>query len=74
VKPTLLENFQEAIDVEKYLRVIGVIVDGKPTKDSKDMGRRSQPTVKKEKDKEASEIKNLTRLFKSLTTNIFKLK
>ena len=26
-KPTLLENFQEAIDVEKDLHAIGVIVD-----------------------------------------------
>jgi len=41
MKPTLSKNCQEAIDVEKDLCAIGVIVDDEPAKDSKDVGRRS---------------------------------
>lgn len=73
-KPTLLENFQEEIDVEKDLHVIGVIIHDEPTKDSKDMGRRSHNVVSKVKEKEASEIETLTCLLNSLTTKEAKLK
>jgi len=41
VKQTLSKNCKEAIDVEKDLCVIGVIVDDELVKDSKDMGKRS---------------------------------
>lgn len=70
VKPTLLENFQEAIDVDKELCAIGVIVHDEPAKESKDKGRRSQNDMSKVKEKETSEIENLTRLVKSLTTEV----
>lgn len=69
-----MEIFRESIDVEKDLRAIRVIVDDELTKDSKDMGRRSQATVSKEKEKEESEIEKLIHLIKSLTTKVSKLK
>jgi len=74
MKPMLSENFQEAIDMEKDLCMIGVIVDDKTTKDSKDARRRSQATMSKVKEKETSEIETLTRLLKSLMTEVAKLK
>jgi len=74
MKPTLLENFQEAIVVEKDVRVIGVIVDDESAKDLKDIGRRSHNTVGKAKEKEASEIDNLKHLIKFLKTEISELK
>lgn len=39
-KPTLLENYKEAIIMEKDLCAIGVIKDDEPTKDFKDVSRR----------------------------------
>lgn len=44
-KPTLAENYEEAITVEKDLCEIGVIVDNESSKDSKDMGKRSQASL-----------------------------
>jgi len=41
VKPTLLENCEEAIVVEKDLQAIGVIKYDEPTKDSRDVSRKS---------------------------------
>jgi len=74
MKPTLLENCEEAIILEKDLHTIGVIVDDESTNNSKDMSRRSQTIVRKEQEKEASEIECFTRLVKSLTTEISKIK
>lgn len=72
VKPILLENFQGEISLEKDLHAIGFIVVEYLAEDSKDMGRRYQAIVNKEK--EASEIQILTHLVKSLTTKVFELK
>lgn len=47
VKPTLLENFQEEIDVEKDLRAIVIIVDDEISKDSKDTYMRYHTKVLK---------------------------
>lgn len=41
MKPTLSKNFQQAIDVEKYLCRIGLIMDDESMKDSKDVGKKS---------------------------------
>lgn len=56
------------------MRANGVIVDDEPAKDSKDTGRRSQTAMSKVKEKETSEIDTLTRLLKSLTTEVAELK
>lgn len=60
--------------MEKDPRVIGIIIDEELAKESKDMGRRCQAIVSKEKEKEASEIENLTHLIKSLTTGVYEFK
>jgi len=70
----LFENCQEAIDVEKELHMIGVIVDDEPTKYSKGMGMRSQNAMSKVKENETSEIETLTCLLKSLTIEVVELK
>jgi len=46
-----LENFEEAIIVEKDLHVVGVIRDDELMKDSKDASRKSQATTNKGRDK-----------------------
>jgi len=74
VKPTLLENCEDTIDVEKDLCMIGVINNDEPTKDSKDTSRKSQTIVRKGRDKETNNIETLTRLVKNLTTEVFELK
>lgn len=51
MKETLAENYEEAIAVEKDLRAIEVIFDDEPSKDSKDMGKKSQATSIKAKEK-----------------------
>ena len=38
---TLLKNCEEAINVEKDLHAVGVIMDAKSTKDSKDVSPKS---------------------------------
>ena len=65
-KPTLLENCEEDIAIEKGLRAIGVIKDDKLAKESKDVSMRSQAMVSKGKDKEATNIETLTRLCQEL--------
>lgn len=60
--------------MEKYLRAIGVTVDDESTKDSKDTGKRSQASMSKAKEKEASYIKSLTHLPNSLTIESVELK
>lgn len=52
---------------------IGVIVKDNLAKESRDMGRQSQTTVSKAKEKEESEIGRLTPLIKSLTTEVSNL-
>lgn len=74
MKPTLLENYEEAIAVEKYLHAIGVIKDDESTKDSKDVSRKYQVMANKGRDKEAIDIETLTCLVKNLTTEVFELK
>lgn len=74
MKPTLLENYEELIVVEKDLRMIGVIKDDEPAKDSKYVSRNPQAILSKGKDKEASEIEALTHLVKKLTIEVFELK
>ena len=73
-KPTLLENCEEAIAVEKDLQMIGVIKDDEPTKDYKDVSRKSQVMASKGRDKEETNIEILTRLVKKLTPEVFELK
>jgi len=74
VKPTLLENCGEAIVVEKHLCAIRVIKDDEPTKESRDVSRKSQAMASNGRDKEANDIETLTRLVKNLTTEVFELK
>lgn len=62
MRPTLLENCEEAIIVDKYLRVVGVIKDDQSTKESKDARRKSQATTSKSRDKEATKIDTLSHL------------
>lgn len=59
--------------MEKEMRTIGVIVDDESPKESKDTSKRSQTSMRKVKEKEASDIKNLTCLIKSLTTELVEL-
>lgn len=73
-KPTLLENYEEATIVEKDLCTIGVIQDDEPTKESKDMSKKSQAIVSKGRDKETRGIETLTHLLKNLKTEVSKLK
>jgi len=58
VKPTLLENCEEAIAVEKDLRAIGVIKHDESAKDSKDASRKSQVMASKGSDKEATKLRS----------------
>lgn len=74
MKPTLLENCEEAIAVEKDLCAIGVIKDDEPTKDSRDSSKKPQAVASKGKDKDTSDIETLTRVFKNLTTKVSELK
>jgi len=67
VKPTLLENCEEVITVEKDLHAIGVIKDDEPTKESRDVSKKRQAVASKGKGKEASDIETLTRLINKLT-------
>jgi len=74
MKPTLLENYEEAIVVEKDLRTIGVIKDDEPAKNSRDTNINSQEMVSKGREKEENDIENLTRLVKNLTIEVCELK
>lgn len=74
MKPTLLENCEEAIVVEKDLHAIGVIKDDESEKESKGARRKSQVMVSKGREKEGNDIQTLTRLIKNLTTEVFELK
>jgi len=74
VKPTLLENYEEDIIIEKDLHVIGVINDDEPTKESRDTSRNSQAMASKGRDKEANDNETLTHLIKKLTTEVYELK
>lgn len=60
--------------MEKDLHTIGVITDDESTKESKDIEKRSQASVSKAKEKEASGIENLNHLLKSLTSEVVELK
>jgi len=73
-KPTLFERCEEAIVVEKDLRAIGFIKDDESMKDSKDVSRKPQATVRKGRDKEATDIETLTHLVKNLATEMSELK
>ena len=69
-----MENYKEAIVVEKYLHTIGLIKDDEPAKDSKDVSRKSQAMASKGREKEANDIETLTHLIKNLTTEVSELK
>jgi len=73
-RPTLLENCEESIVVEKCLHAFGVIKDAKSTIDSKDVRMKPQTMASKGRDKEATYIETLTRLVKSMTTEVSELK
>ena len=73
-KQTLTENYEEAIAIEKDLHATRVISDDELAKYSKDIGKRSQASVSKAKEKEESDVESLTRLLKSLTTKVVELK
>lgn len=66
-KPTLLENCEEAIVVEKDLCMIRVIKDGELKKESRDVSKKSQTVVSKGSDNEENDIETLTHLVKKLT-------
>jgi len=70
VKHALTKNYEEAISVKKDLRSIRVISDNEPTKESKDMGKRSQASMSRDKKKEPSGFESLTHLVKALTTKM----
>lgn len=74
MKPTLLENFEEAIAVETDLHAIGVINNDEPIKDSNDASRKPQAAASKCEYKEASDIEMVTFLVKNLTTKMPELK
>lgn len=73
-KPTLLENCEEVIIVEKDLHAVGVIKDEESAKDSKDVSKKPRVMTRKGRDKEATDIETLTCRVKSLTTEMSKLK
>lgn len=55
-RPTLTENYEEAISIENDLHVVGVITNDESTKDSKDASNRSQASMRKAKEKEPNDI------------------
>lgn len=69
----LHENYEEVIIVENDLRVIGVIKDDEPAKESKDASRKLEAAIREGKEMEASDIETLTHLVKNLTTNVSEL-
>lgn len=73
-KETLALNFTEVIIVDKDLRMIGVITDDDESKDSKETSRKSEPSSSKAKEKESSDIKSLTKMVKTLTSEILEIK
>ena len=73
-RPTLLENYEEAIVVEKDMRVIGVIKDDEPAKEFKDTSKKSQAMASKGRDKEATNIETFTHLVKRFSTEMFEPK
>ena len=74
MKPTLLENCEEAIVVKKDLRMIGLIKDDELTNDSQGTSRKSKTMAINGRDKEENDIETLTRLIKNLTTEVSELK
>lgn len=54
MKPTLLENCEEAIAIEKDLRTIEVIKDDELMKDSREVGTKPQVVARKGKDRETT--------------------
>ena len=73
-KPPLLENYKEAIAIEKDLHAIRVIKDDEPIKDSKYVRKNSKTMSSKGRDKETNDIETLTRLMKNLKTEVPKHK
>lgn len=73
-KPIILENYEEAIVIEKDLHAIGVINNDESVMDSKDASRKSQAMASKVRDKEATDIETLTCLVKNLIMEVFELK
>jgi len=73
VKKNLTKNYEEAIIVEKDLHAIGVILEDEPKKDSKDMGKRSQPPGIRANKKEPTVLEIMTHLIKSLSTEMEEL-
>lgn len=74
MKPTILESYEEAINVEKYVRAIGVIKDEEPAKDSKYASSKSQVMASKGRDKEETHVETLICLVKNLTMEVSELK
>lgn len=74
VKQTLMENNEDATTIEKDLCAIGFISNDKPINDSKDIGKMSQASMSKAKEKELSHIKTLTCLVKALSNEMEELK
>lgn len=66
----LLENYEEAIVVEKDLHAIGVINDDEPKKDSRYASRKPLAMVSKGKENETSGIETLTHVVKNLTKKV----
>lgn len=73
-KQMLIKNYEEAIAVEKDLRAIRVIAVDELAKDSKYVGRRSQASVSKAKEKETIDIVILTRTIKTLSNKLAEMK
>lgn len=74
IKPTVLENCEEKIVVENDLCAIGIIKDDEPTKDPREVSKKPQATVSKGKDRETSDIENLTCLVKNMAIEVSELK
>lgn len=66
-KETLEQQFAEAISVKKDLCDIGSIIDDDESKESKETDRKTQPSSRKAKEKDSSDIERLTRMVKALT-------
>jgi len=70
VKQTLTKSCEEDIIVGMKLRIIRVILDNDQTKYSNNMGKRSQNSISRAKEKEPYNLESLPRLVKSLSNEI----
>lgn len=73
-KDTLALNFAKTLLVEKDMRSIGVIVDFDDSKDSKDVGNKTEASSIKTKEKDYFDMESLAKSLKILNNELSKLK